>query len=83
MLPPSGDSNLQSVPFAAESSLAPTGSPTGPLALIPNLSPDGQRAFFESPDPLVAADTDQLQDVYQWEAQGKGSCAQAPAAVSR
>jgi hypothetical protein len=44
--------------------------------MIPNLSPDGSRAFFETPERLVAADNDGLIDVYEWEAQGKGSCAE-------
>ncbi len=42
--------------------------------LTRNLSPDGSRVFFESPDKLVAADTNGSQDVYEWEADGSGSC---------
>ncbi|HET7053091.1 MAG TPA: hypothetical protein VFI09_04140 [Solirubrobacterales bacterium] len=67
--PPTGSAHLQT--------LAQTGDP-GPVnefAQIPNLSPDGHRAFFESPDALVPADTDERQDVYEWEANGAGSCA--------
>jgi hypothetical protein len=59
-----------------------------------NLSADGNRFFFETPDPLLAADVNggsgcQVQefeaksscmDVYEWEAPGAGSCQQASAA---
>jgi hypothetical protein len=39
-----------------------------------NLSADGNRAFFESPDALLPADTNGVKDVYEWEAKGSGSC---------
>ena len=39
-----------------------------------NLSDDGQRIFFDSFDPLVPRDTNSAEDVYQWEAPGKGGC---------
>jgi hypothetical protein len=41
---------------------------------VPNLSPDGKRAFFQTNERLVAADNDGVSDVYEWEAEGKGSC---------
>ena len=42
--------------------------------LTRNLSENGQRVFFQTPDALVADDTDNQTDVYEWEADGEGSC---------
>ena len=47
------------------------------------LSSDGRRVFFETSDALVSTDTNTTApDVYQWEAEGKGSCAKAGGCVS-
>jgi hypothetical protein len=60
-----------------------------------NLSADGNRFFFQTPDPLLAADVNsesgcQVQegedksscmDVYEWEAPGAGSCPTTTAAT--
>ena len=46
------------------------------------LAADGRRAFFESKDALVATDTNNDTDVYQWEAQGEGSCTRASGCVA-
>lgn len=67
--PSHGDALLQNV---TENITKP--EPSGPYDVVKNISDNGQRAFFQSPDPLVSADTDHLQDVYEWEAQGMGSC---------
>jgi hypothetical protein len=74
--PASGEASLQS---NAVNNRDPEA--LGPWTYVANLRADGQRAFFESTEPLVAADTDGLQDVYEWEAQGVGSCARAAGCV--
>jgi hypothetical protein len=40
------------------------------------ISDDGTRIFFESLQPLLPHDSNGKPDVYQWEAQGKGTCGQ-------
>ncbi len=40
-----------------------------------NLSADGRRVIFDSADRLVAADENEVNDVYEWEAKGEGTCA--------
>jgi hypothetical protein len=65
---PSGRPTLQSInPGFLE------GSKTMPF-LLRNLSSDGSRVFFESTDALLPRDTNGVQDVYEWEQQGVGSC---------
>ncbi len=39
-----------------------------------NLSEDGERLFFQSPDALVPRDGNGLLDVYEWERSGVGTC---------
>ncbi len=46
------------------------------------LSEDGNRVFFHSHEALVVADTNGVEDVYQWEAQGSGSCEQTGGCVN-
>ncbi len=46
------------------------------------LSADGNRVFFETADSLVSQDINQgVTDVYEWEAQGEGTCARAGGCV--
>lgn len=42
------------------------------------LSAGGNRVFFETADQLVVPDTDARPDVYEWEADGVGSCNRQP-----
>jgi hypothetical protein len=64
--------------FGAVSTSLP---PIGPRILIPNLTPDGERAVFESDEALVSTDNDAVQDVYEWEESGVGSCTRAGGCV--
>jgi hypothetical protein len=66
--PAAGDASLQTI------GLSSVEAPVSTYARVPNLRPSGDRAFFESSEPLVVGDTDGVQDVYEWEAQGVGSC---------
>jgi hypothetical protein len=45
------------------------------LTYLPQwVSDDGSRVFFNSAESLVTQDTNDLQDVYEWEREGSGSC---------
>ncbi len=46
------------------------------------LSADGSRVFFNSTDALSSADTNNNQDVYEWESPNSGSCGQPAGCVS-
>lgn len=70
LAPPTGQASLMSLKRLAKADVVPLGS----SALLTNLTADGRRAFFQSTEALVLSDNDGLQDVYEWEAQGVGSC---------
>jgi hypothetical protein len=65
-----------SIPGARTNGSAPT--PYKPRAL----SADGNRLFFDSRDSLVVQDTNNDRDVYEWEAQGTGSCTSAGGCIA-
>ncbi len=56
---------------------------TGSAVYAPRvLSADGSRVFFNSTDALSSADTNNKQDVYEWESPNSGSCGQPTGCVS-
>jgi hypothetical protein len=71
-----GDASLQPIPKTEGTGSVLAGFPTFKYDRIENLSADGRRLFFETEEPLVAQDIDGLRDVYEWEAEGEGSCAE-------
>jgi len=68
-VPAGGEASLQSVKQTED---AP--EPLEQYSPVDNLAPNGQRALFQSTEALVLADTDGVQDVYEWEEEGVGSC---------
>jgi hypothetical protein len=47
-----------------------------------DLSDDGNRVFFNVHEGLVPNDTNNRQDVYEWEAQGTGGCTESGGCIS-
>lgn len=66
--PPTGNAYLQEFPLVLLGPRIRYGIKTR------NLSQDGNRVFFETPDRLVLGDENHVLDVYEWEAKGSGSC---------
>jgi hypothetical protein len=74
--PATGRASLESI-----STFFDDPQPFSAFGFVNNLRPDGRRAFFQSTEALVPGDTDGLQDVYEWEAQGVGSCERAEGCI--
>jgi hypothetical protein len=69
---------------ASLQSIAGTGDDLAPFSsfgFVPNITPDGNRAFFESTEALVSRDSNGVRDVYEWEEQGVGRCTTAGGCV--
>lgn len=66
--PPAGAAALQKF----QESLIKPRVPSSTLTR--NLSADGSKIFFTTADKLVATDTNGVDDVYEWEANGSGTC---------
>jgi len=73
-IPPVSDASL--VGPLRRTSVSEEGVQSG-TTVVPNLSANGNRAFFETAEKLVPGDADGLSDVYEWETQGTGTCAQS------
>jgi hypothetical protein len=67
------DAQLQVDPPRQFESLPPLNAITS----IAGVTANGRRVFFQSADRLVLGDTDGKLDVYEWEAEGEGDCAEA------
>jgi streptogramin lyase len=50
------------------------GSGVDSTTQIANLTDDGTKVFFQSPDRLLPEDANSVADVYEWQAKGAGSC---------
>jgi sugar lactone lactonase YvrE len=86
---PSGEASAGTPSLQSLRPSLPVVEPPGAIGILTrNLSADGNRIFFETPDKLVAEDVNgdesclragqasvpSCQDVYEWEAEGTGSC---------
>ncbi|HET8565813.1 MAG TPA: hypothetical protein VFL77_04985 [Solirubrobacterales bacterium] len=58
---------------------APEGPAAGPVVAMAN---SGAYVFFETADGLVPRDANRTLDVYEWEAQGSGTCSRASGCVA-
>jgi hypothetical protein len=78
---PTGISTGGGASLESYAALQTTRLPFSASGFVPNLRFDGRRAFFQSKEALVATDNDKVQDVYEWEEQGVGTCTSAGGCV--
>jgi hypothetical protein len=81
---PTGDVKVSYVNRIARDPERQNGSNDEPMTTIDThiMSSGGSRVFFDTPDPLVPADTNGKRDVYEWEASGSGTCSESSDAYS-
>jgi hypothetical protein len=77
--------NPDGVPATSETYLTSNGElgrePGARAFLTRNLSKDS-RVFFQTQEALLASDTNEQTDVYEWEAAGEGTCAEGTGSYS-
>jgi hypothetical protein len=61
-------------PPSADAMLVDMQSGVDRSTVVANVTDDGQRVFFESPDQLLPEDANSAKDVYEWTAKGTESC---------
>ncbi len=64
-------------PASGDAMLAVVSEGVQRTTMTGNVTDDGNEIFFESPDPLIPEDANDVQDVYEWRANGSGGCKDA------
>lgn len=63
---PTGDAVMSNLDYAGYAGIGST-TPIDPIVPDRAVSSDANTVFFQTPDPLVAGDTNGLPDVYEWQ----------------
>jgi hypothetical protein len=66
--------NPSNAPAGSDAALAEVSQGTFASTLIANVTDDGRRVFFHSPDRLLPEDANSVVDVYEWKENGIGGC---------
>jgi hypothetical protein len=75
---PSGAPATGEADFQSYSGLTPAQAAT----IIPGVTEDGNRVFFQASSALLPEDANSVLDVYEWTTNGVGGCAQAKGCLS-